>query len=229
MPIMAQPCADEEGVSLAKRSKAADRFGRMRGAIIAADRSSEGFKIGTGTHQTCLVDAVFNGMRVLGFKDASLSKMRSRAVPQLGNVRQASWDSVQKSLLSLGYLFSLVVSTHRFCGCTGGPMLALLNTRVSDPGVFIVGLHVIIDGNSDRSSEHAIMLSTIAEEHAPYGKLIDNHGKLKPVYLEKKDTQNKKKARAAFHKLIGQNPATHGCKSLCVTPSDVYQLVSTRP
>ena len=68
------------------------------------------------------------------------------------------------------------------------------------------------------------MLSTLKERHAPFGKLIDNHGKMVPTYLEKKDLRGKEMAKAAWKLFIGQNPAVHG-RTFSVEPMDVYALV----
>ena len=68
------------------------------------------------------------------------------------------------------------------------------------------------------------MLSTIPEKKKPFGKLIDNHGKMVPIYLEKKDRNGREAAKKAWRKFIAQNPATHG-RDFTFTPADVYQLI----
>lgn len=189
---------------------------RCRGAIVADSRKGEGYALPSGTWKTCLPDATHNGLRAHGF-ESSLQKLRSEAVPQLGNDLQASWASTQHALASLKYPFKLVEATAQFMH-EGGPMLNLLRAECS---ILIVGLRVCVEG---KASEHCIMLSRLPEEHAPYGKLIDNHGKMKPVYIEAKDRRNKVEAARAFRALIEQNPAVHG-REFTVEPSDVYELV----
>ena len=100
----------------------------------------------------------------------------------------------------------------------GGPLLNLLR---APPGVFLVSLLVIMDGVRNK---HCVMLSTLKEKHAPFGKLIDNHGKMVPTYVEKKDLRGKETAKAAWKLFIVQNPAVHG-HSFSVEPVDVYALV----
>ena len=46
-----------------------------------------------------------------------------------------------------------------------------------------------------------------SEEHAPYGKMIDNHSKMKPVYFEERDRGGRVSATRALHTLLRQNPA----------------------
>ena len=95
-------------------------------------------------------------------------------------------------------------STSRFDG-KGGQLNLLLNLLRAPAGVYLVSLQVIIDG---KESKHGVVLSKLAEEHAPHGKLIDNHGKMQPCYLESKDTNGKEAAKMAWKLFIGQNPAT---------------------
>ena len=144
--------------------------------------------------------------------------MVAKAVPTLGNVPQASWASMQAALVALQYPVALVEATSRFMAA-GGPMLNMLRTKGA---VLVVGLHVRIDGVAQ---QHCVMLSTLPEPHAPYGKLVDNHGQMRPVYLEAKDHASKPAAARAFRALVEQNPAARGCTELTVEPSDVYELV----
>ena len=92
--------------------------------------------------------------------------MVAKAVPTLGNVRQASWASMQAALAALQYPVALEEATARFMAA-GGPMLNMLRTKGA---VLVVGLHVRIDGTAQ---QHCVMLSTLPEPHAPYGKLVD--------------------------------------------------------
>ena len=87
--------------------------------------------------------------------------------------------------------------------------------------MFVVRLCVTIDG---AKSFHAIMLSTVPEEHAPYGKMVDNHGAMRPVYLEKKDARKPHSAKMALRALVGQNPAVNG-RDFAVHTLDVYEIV----
>jgi hypothetical protein len=161
---------------------------RRKGAIVAETRTGEGYQLPSGKKQTCLVDATYNAIMAcdpsLG---PSLPKMRSGAIPELGNELQATWASTNATLSKLEYPFKLVEATAQF-KVEGGPMLNVLK---ASNAVLVVGLHVVIDG---KASEHAVMVSTLCEPHAPYGKMIDNHGKMKPVYIEAKDHENKRAA-----------------------------------
>ena len=130
--------------------------------------------------------------------------------------RQAG-ESLSKAFVDLGYPVEIIEATPRFQNNEGGPLLNLLK---ADPGVFLVSLCVTIDG---KQNKHCVMLSTIPKRGRHFGKLIDNHGKMVPAYLEKKDTRSKKAAKKAWRKFIGQNPATHG-GDLTFTPADVYEL-----
>jgi hypothetical protein len=134
-------------------------------------------------------------------------------------VLQASWASTNKALAALEYPFNLVEATARF-RVGGGPMYNLLRTTDT---VLIVGLHVTIEG---KSNAHCIMLSTLSESHAPYGKLMDNHGKMMPVYIEANDRRNPVEAKGAFRKFLGQNPAVRD-REFAVDVSDIYELQST--
>ena len=188
---------------------------RPRGAIHAPSRTNEEFTIASGLRESCLTDAVVNGLRAMHFKP-SLAKMRNKSIPMLGNLLQATWESAQDALEKLNYPFKLVDVSSRFCNAKGGPMRALLRSR----GVFIVGLHIIIH---DEASEHAIMLDTVKRPHAPYGRMLDNSSSAKPVYLEENDKRTKKSAKAAFRKLVV--PACSGWK-FSVKTSDVYELIA---
>jgi len=194
---------------------------RERGALVAPSRTAEGYKLPCGTGLTCLVDATYNGIMALAPSvKPSLARMVAKAVPTLGNARQASWASMQAALAALQYPVALVEATARF-KAAGGPMLNMLRTKGA---VLVVGLHVRIDG---AAQQHCVMLSTLPEPHAPYGKLVDNHGQMRPVYLEAKDLASKPAAARAFRELIAQNPAARECTELTVEPSDVYELVAT--
>ena len=71
-------------------------------------------------------------------------------------------------------------STSRFDG-KGGQLNLLLNLLRAPAGVYLVSLQVIFDG---KESKHDAVLSKLAVEHAPHGKLINNHGKMRPCYVE---------------------------------------------
>ena len=98
----------------------------------------------------------------------------------------------------------------------------MLNLLKAPRGVYLVSLLVIVEDSI--RNKHCVMLSTMKEKHAPFGKLIDNSGKMVPTYLEKKDTRGKEKAKKAWKLFIGQNPAVHN-RSFTVDPIDVYELV----
>lgn len=192
---------------------------RGRGALVALSRTGEGYQLPSGTFLTCLPDATYNGIMALAPSIApSRQRMVALAVPELGNVRQASWASMRAALGTLNYSVALEEATARF-KAPGGPMVNMLRTKRA---VFVVGLHVRIDGVK---SEHCVMLSTVPEPHAPFGKLIDNHRKARPVYIEAKDRGSGPYAVRAFRKLVMQNPAARNCSDVRVEVSDVYELV----
>eukprot|EP00966_Prymnesium_polylepis_P158940 3673902-Prymnesium_polylepis.1 len=61
---------------------------------------------------------------------------------------------------------------------------SLLNLLKADRGVYLVSLLVTLDNTANK---HCVMLSTLKEPRAPHGKLIDDHGRMRPVYLEQRD------------------------------------------
>ena len=73
---------------------------RTSGAILATTRTGEGHRLPSGNQRTCLPDAAFNAVKTLE-PDAklSLAKLRTAAVPQLGNVleRRAGRPSTRLS------------------------------------------------------------------------------------------------------------------------------------
>ena len=192
---------------------------RKDGAILASTRTAEGYSLPSGNQLTCKPDAVFNALQTLGFEGASLARLRSLSVPQLGLHPMASWDSVSAALSALGYPFALSEATSRFKG-PGGPLLNLL---CAPRGVYIVSLLVIV---GDARNKHSVMLSTVRERHAPFGKLVDNHGKMVPAYIQKRDRNGKEAARRAWWLFVGQNPALHD-RSFAVEPIDVYEVRAT--
>ena len=187
------------------------------GAIIVT-RTGEGYPLPSGKQSSCLPDAGYNALKTLCYEEASLQKLRKLSMPELGNNPEATWASFSKALITLKYPFKLVEVTSKF-RAKGGPMLNLLT---APSGVYLVALCVMVDG---KQNKHCVMLSTIAEERAPFGKLIDNHRDVKPVYLEEKDRHNKTSAKMAWKKFVGQNPAVRDT-SFGVNPGEVYALVS---
>ena len=194
-----------------------EKRARKTGAIIAPSRTAEGYTLPSGNQKTCTPDALYNGLLAFRFEGASLARLRTLSIPKLGLDPMASWKSVSSALSTLGYPFVIEEATSRFKG-KGGPMLNLL--RSQERGVYLVALLVTVDGVRNK---HCVMLSTLREKHAPLGKLIDNHGKMRPVYLEKKDTNGKDSAKKAWKVFVGQNPAVQG-QSFTVEPADVYEL-----
>ena len=65
-------------------------------------------------------------------------------------------------------------------------------------------------------------MSKLPESHCPLGRIVDNHSKSVPIYIQPKDMRHKPAAAAAFHLLVV--PALTDCK-FEVKPSDVYELV----
>ena len=82
----------------------------------------------------------------------------------------------------------------------------LLNLLKAPAGVYLVSLEVFVDG---KASKHGVMLSRLAEVRAPHGKLIDNHGKMEPCYLEARDTFGKEAAEG-LHRPINPRPRRGG-------------------
>lgn len=198
------------------------------GAIIAPTRTDEGFKLASGNQRSCMPDALYNGYRTLypALKDGDLSlqRLRKLSIPELGNVLEASWESLGQAIISLNLPVELVEVTKRVETAEGGPIKGLLN---SPPGVYLVAVRIVLDGAVNK---HCVMLSTLPEKRkAPYGKLIDNHSKMKPVYIEKKDLMGKKAAVNAFIKFLRQNPAVAADANLSFTPAEVYELRPTAP
>ena len=65
-------------------------------------------------------------------------------------------------------------------------------------------------------------MSTLSEEHCPYGKLIDNRSNMKPAYIEDGDRLNKKTAKNAFKELFKQRV---GHDDFCVELAEIFELV----
>ena len=197
------------------------KWERKYGAIVAPSRTGEGYKLPTGNWLTCVPDAGYNSLITLGFKNASLQRLRTASIFKLGNdlERQASWSSLSDAFVKLEYPFKLVEATARF-KCEGGPLLNLLKASA---GVYLVALAVTLDG---KRSNHCVMLSTIPEKQAPFGKLIDNHSSMKPVYLEKKDVKGKEAAKNAWKDFLAQHPEVIKHANLAVEATSVYQIVT---
>jgi hypothetical protein len=100
-------------------------------------------------------------------------------MPELGNVPMASKDSVIWALADLGYPYVLHRSTER--GPAQPPAQPPPYLLRAPAGVYLVSLQVIFDG---KECKHDAVLSNLAVEHAPHGKLINNHGKMRPCYVE---------------------------------------------
>ena len=66
-------------------------------------------------------------------------------------------------------------------------------------------------------------MSTLREEHCPFGKLIDNRSGMKPAYIEDGDRLNKKTAKNAFKTLLQQRV---GHDDFCVELPELFQLVA---
>ena len=189
---------------------------RTSGAIVAPSRTDEQHRLPSGNQRTCLVDACFNAIKTLDPDSVvSLAKLRSAAVPQLGNVCEASWTSMGNALVAQSVPFELQEATTRF-QAKGGIMLNLLNAA---PGVYIVSMLVTISGKPNR---HAIMVSTVDEPHCPLGKMIDNSGAMRPVYIEGKDRLHKPAANHAFKALFAQRV---GHADFAVEAAEVYEVV----
>ena len=187
---------------------------RTSGAIVAPSRTDEQHRLPSGNQRTCLVDACFNAIKTLDpDSTVSLAKLRSAAVPQIGNVCEASWASMGNALVAAP--FELQEATTRF-RTKGGIMLNLLNAA---PAVYVASMLVTISGKPNR---HAIMVSTVAEPHCPLGKMMDNGGAMRPVYIEDKDRLHKPAAKHAFKALFAQRV---GHADFAVEAAEVYEVV----
>jgi len=180
-----------------------EKLARTRGAIIAPSRTGEGFALATGRAESCLVDAVVDGMTILDANtDVSLVKMRRLAIPELGNERQASWKTAKEAMLTMQLPFELHEATALFRS-SGAPMLNLLK---AEPGVYIIGLDVgVRAAGVEKKYRHCVCLTTIATEHAPLGRLMDNSARTKPVYIEQTDLVHKVPAKMVWRTLLKQS------------------------
>ena len=208
-----------EEIETRKRKKQAKKGDRLSGAIMAPSRTGEGYVLPSSGQKTCKPDALYNGLRTLGFEGVSLNRLRSLSIPKLGLDPMASWKTISDALSTLEIPFMIEEVTSRF-KVKGGPLFNLLH---ASPGVYLVSLLVILHGTRNR---HCVMLSTIRERKAPFGKLLDNHAKTKPLYLEKKDRNCKARAKRAWRHFIGQNPALCG-STFAIEPAEVYGLRHT--
>ena len=179
---------------------------RTSGAILATTRTGEGHRLPSGNQRTCLPDAAFNAVKTLE-PDAklSLAKLRTAAVPQLGNVLEANGTSVNAAFREQSVPYELRESTARFRANKGGLMLNLLKAA---PGAYVAILRVTVENQPNR---HAVLVSTIPEAHCALGKLVDNGGAMRPVYIEAKDTMHKPAAKHAFKSLLEQRVG-HVCR-----------------
>lgn len=186
---------------------------RKNGAIIAPSRTAEGFKISAGKQQSCMTDAIENAMKMDGVSEEQIpsARMRKIAIPQLGNVLQASWESCSIALETLDLPYKLKRVTAQFQG--GPPMLNLLNA-VS--GLFIVGMAVHVSDTTCKRNNHCVAFS------ADKGMLMDNGSNTRPVYIEETDKCDKKTAKKAFRLLVEQKLPKGTTFSVDVT--SVYEL-----
>ena len=185
-----------------------EKLSRQRGAITAPTRTNEGFKLTAGAMQSCMPDAIENAMKMDGYLDFSTARLRTLAIPKLGNILQASWASCMAALSKLSLPYNLVDATARFQ--SGPPMLNLLRAT---SGVFVVALLVEIQG---KKNDHCVAYS------AARGVLIDNGSKTKPLYIEDEDRRGKKAARNAFRQLVAQKVQAGTHFSVDVT--EIFEL-----
>ena len=201
---------------------------RTSGAIIAQNRTDEMHTLPSGRQRTCLVDAVFNAALTLDPKSKmSLKRLRTAAMPKLGNVLEASPESLRAALAAQNAPLKLKESTTGF-NKKGGLMLNILN---ASPGAYVVTARVTIRmtirsstglKKEEQTNRHAVCVSTLSEEHCPYGKLIDNRSNMKPAYIEDGDRLNKKTAKNAFKELFKQRV---GHDDFCVELAEIFELV----
>lgn len=168
------------------------------GAITARLRTLEGYTLANGDGRTCLPDAVANGARELGVP-VSLARLRHLAIPQLGNVGEATWNSTRRALQALDSPLGLgELSFDCFRDVVRAP-----------PAVYLVRIQVVVDGKADM---HVVMASTLAKPGSPHGKIVDNYSKQKPVYFEDKDRASHKAALRAFEMALGTHSLGSNCR-----------------
>jgi hypothetical protein len=104
---------DDSGATLRGKRKLEvemAKLSRKRGAIIAPSRTADGFRLTAGSQQSCMTDAIENGMKLDGYDESKISsaRLRSVAIPKLGTVLQATWASCMAALHTLGLPYTLV-------------------------------------------------------------------------------------------------------------------------
>jgi len=219
---------------------------KWSGASFTHARDSEGFtpKIARVEKETCLVDGTWHAMLLddagCGASHARLLKL---AIPDLGNARQATWDSMNDALQQTGLTqYRLEDDTARFSNQKPGVLFHLLNAT---GGIFLVRLLMRVDGKPPLF--HIVCWS------ATHQKLIDNGGQ-RPLDVFAEDKAGPNAVVRAFRKLFDAHrmlkrlgaysfDVTHvyelrrdgapclcrsrECTELTVEPSDVYELVAT--
>ena len=95
----------------------------------------------------------------------------------------------------------------------------MLNLLKAAPGAYVAILRVTVENQPNR---HAVLVSTIPEEHCALGKLVDNGGAMRPIYIEAKDTMHKPAAKHAFKSLLEQRV---GHTDFTAEVAEVYELV----
>ncbi|KAL1495346.1 hypothetical protein AB1Y20_016719 [Prymnesium parvum] len=183
---------------------------RKNQATLALSRGEEGYRLPVGKYETCLPDAIYLGLMVLGEK-ADLAKLRRRATVKGEYATYATWDSGARALRAVAPNRKLVDVSSEFFQA-GGPMLLMLKT-VSR--VFIARFNVTVRGVL---YPHAVCVSTFREEARPFGKLMDNMRATVPVVLESGDSQGKAAAKRAFYQLFQGSAVT------AINPLDIYEL-----
>ena len=189
---------------------------QISGASFTDSRDSEGFtpKIARVEKETCLVDATWNGVMLDDLSSgASHAKLVSHAIPDLGNVRQASWDSMNKALRDTGLpQYHLEDATDRFSNKKGGVLFHVLNAEC---GIFLVRLRMQIDGKPPRF--HIVCWS------ATHQKLIDNGGQ-RPLDIFTEDKAGPKAVGRAFRQLFGKHKVLKNIGSYSFDVTHVREL-----
>ena len=137
----------------------------------------------------------------------SLQRLRTKSVPELGNGTMASWRSLMGAMKALDVPFELCTElievTREFQIDKQSIMLSLLKQGVSRRA-FVVSALVHHDGGPPEGSTHCLAFSTVPTLDAPFGMMIDNYSRSKPLYIEQKDSKNNARAKRAFQLLFAQ-------------------------
>ncbi|KAL1507377.1 hypothetical protein AB1Y20_008222 [Prymnesium parvum] len=161
--------------------------------------------------ETCLPDAVYIGLGVLGVA-VDLKHLRKYTVVDFGGKKasntQAVLDYLSEHVPAVVYQDVSAEMTVK-----GGPWVNILKT---EGRVFVHHIEMEFKGSRFR---HCVMVSTVKEEAFPFGKILDNMKFSTPVKLEEKDCASKGAAHAAFKLLFDELVVDR------IAPRNTWELV----